>query len=220
MKPHPFPPLERTAGILAALLSPLIAFLVAAAPAEAHLNSISYSDIAIGEKEIEWELSFTLLCTLELFSVDADHDNFLSKEELRSAWPMMFYYLSNKVKVMNGGRQLRMNLKDIRFEVREDDSYTVFDLRFTFPQRRVPQTLFVCNVQEETDPYHRNLAEIALEDGTYMFVFNNMNYFDSANIPPYVEKLSGGTKAAGAVEPATAAAGAGDDSAEEAEGEF
>ena len=155
-----------------------------------HLNSLSYSTIEIKENEIRWELRFTLLCTLELFSVDLNNDNFLSKEELEAAWPMMYYYLNNKIKVMEGGRQLKLTLRDISFKVEADDSYTVFQLSYAIPQKKSDQILLLCNVQEETDPYHRDLAEITLNDDTYLFVFNNINYFDTAHIPPHVQKVN------------------------------
>lgn len=157
--------------------------------ASAHLNSMSFSKIEVKENEVRWEMKFTLLCTLELFAVDVDNDNFLSKDELKSAWSMMYYYLSNKIKVLSEGKQLRMVLKDISFSVEEDDSYTVFDI--SFPFRQNPQSfIFLCNVQEETDPYHQGMAEIHLKDAAYAFVFSNVNYFDTVNIPRFARKFN------------------------------
>jgi hypothetical protein len=157
--------------------------------ADAHLNSMSFSKIEVKENEVRWEMKFTLLCTLELFAVDVNNDNFLQEDELKSAWSMMYYYLSNKIKVLSEGKQLRMVLKDITFSVEEDDSYTVFDL--SFPFRQDPKGfLFLCNVQEETDPYHQGMAEIHLKDASYAFVFSNVNYFDSINIPRFARKFN------------------------------
>ncbi len=162
--------------------------LVFAQTSSAHLNSMSFSKIEVKESEVHWQMKFTLLCTLELFAVDVDSNNFLSEEELKSAWSMMYYYLSNKIKVLGGGRQLRMVLKDISFSVEEDDSYTVFELSFPFRQKP-DGFIFLCNVQEETDPYHQALAEIHLADESYAYVFSNVNYFDSQNIPRYARKF-------------------------------
>lgn len=155
----------------------------------AHLNSMSFSKIEIKENEVRWEMKFTLLCTLELFAVDVNSDNFLQEDELKSAWSMMYYYLSNKMKVLTDGKQLRMVLKDISFSVEEDDSYTVFDL--SFPFRQNPEDfVFLCNVQEETDPYHQAMAEIHLPKESYAFVFSNVNYFDTSNISRFARKFN------------------------------
>lgn len=166
----------------------LLVCLFFAMPSHAHLNSMSFSKIEVKENEVRWQMKFTLLCTLELFAVDMDNNNFLSDEELKSAWSMMYYYLSNKIKVLSEGKQLRMVMKDIKFSVEEDDSYTVFEL--SFPFRQNPQGfMFMCNVQEETDPYHQAMAEIYLPKDSYLFVFSNVNYFDSQNVPRFARKF-------------------------------
>lgn len=167
----------------------IIVFCLCITPiCHAHLNSMSFSKIEVKDEEVHWQMKFTLLCTLELFAVDVDNNNFLSDEELKSAWSMMYYYLSNKIKVLSEGKQLRMVLKDIHFSVEEDDSYTVFEL--SFPFRQDPDGfLFLCNVQEETDPYHQGMAEIYLPKESYVFVFSNVNYFDTKNIPRFARKF-------------------------------
>ena len=148
-----------------------------------HVNSISYSKITVLDNEIHVQLRNTLLCTLELFAVDLDGNSILTKEELDPAKPAMFYYLNNKIKILSGGRQLPMALKEVTFRVEEDDSYTIFDL--VFPTYKKPNDWMIFfNLSEEVDSYHRNLSEITIDDKKYLFVFNNTNYFDSRNPPP------------------------------------
>ena len=174
--------------LLIQLMMVLCVSILIATPSYSHLNSMSFSKIEVKENEVRWQMKFTLLCTLELFAVDVDNNNFLSDEELKSAWSMMYYYLSNKIKVLSEGKQLRMVLKDIKFSVEEDDSYTVFEL--SFPFRQNPQGfMFLCNVQEETDPYHQGMAEIYLPKENYLFVFSNVNYFDTQNVPRFARKF-------------------------------
>ncbi|MEW6238951.1 MAG: hypothetical protein AB1656_26505 [Candidatus Omnitrophota bacterium] len=156
--------------------------LILSCPCQAHLNSVSFSSIVVSATEVRVELRFTLICTLELFPADKNGNNLLSAEELSAVKPAMYYYLTNKIKILSGGRQLRMVLRDLTFEVEEDDSYTIFQL--AFPRSEESKNLIIfCNVSEEADPYHRNLAEIKLGDKDYLFVFTNVNYFDSAHPP-------------------------------------
>jgi len=151
-------------------------------PCQAHFNSISFSSIVASSTEVRIELRLTLICTLELFPADKDGDGLLSDEELAAVKPSMYYYLANKIKILSGGRQLRMMMQDLTFKVEEDDSYTIFQL--AFPRSEESKNLIIlCNVMEEADPYHRNLAEIQSGDKDYLFVFTNVNYFDSANPP-------------------------------------
>ncbi len=157
-------------------------FLIQGKNAFSHLNSLSYSTIESTSQSVRVELKLTLICTLELFSVDANNDGYLSKEELEPAKSAMYYYINNKIKVLSGGKQLRMLLRDLGFRVEEEDSYTVFDLEFPKVKGH-DEFVMICNVIEETDPYHRNLAEIKVDDEEYLFVFTNMNYFDSKNPP-------------------------------------
>ena len=98
----------------------------------------------------------------------------------------MLYYLKNKIKVLSGGRQLPMVLDDLSFITEPEDSYTVF--KITFPGYGIiKDPIILCNVLEETDPYHRNISGIEIGDIEYTFIFTNSNYFNSAQIPPYVE---------------------------------
>ncbi len=158
-------------------------FFFSLAPSSAHLNSFSFSTITVKEEAIQIEMRFTLICTLELFQVDHDHNAFLSQEELNSARNMMYYYLSNKIKVLCNGHQLKAVLKGLSFQVEEDDSYTVFDL--VYPTKSKPEELILlCNVSEEADPYHRSVSEIRMGEKKYVFIFTNDNYFDSRNPPP------------------------------------
>ncbi|RJP26756.1 MAG: hypothetical protein C4527_14555 [Candidatus Omnitrophota bacterium] len=164
-------------------LLPLLIVLLCGDLTWAHLNSFSFSTIEIKEDAIHMELRLTLICTLELFPVDTDANQFLSEEELKAFRSMMYYYLTNKLKILNSGRQLHLVLKDISFHVEEDDSYTVFNL--VIPLRKpLENVIILCNVLEETDPYHRNLSEIKMKGNEYLFIFTNDNYFDSSKPPP------------------------------------
>lgn len=160
------------------ILFPLLILITLSIPCHAHLNSISYSTIEVATDEIRIELRFTLICTLELFSVDVDGDGILTKEELQPAKPAMYYYLTNKIKILSGGRQLRMILRDLTFKVEEDDAYTIFELAYP-KTNESDEFILLCNVLEETDPYHKNLAEIKYSGNDYLFVFTNINYFNS-----------------------------------------
>ncbi len=174
------------------IITAIILFLCFSIPVSwSHLNSVSYSTITVKDEAIHVEFRYTLICTLELFQVDADSDSFLTKEELNPARDMIYYYLTNKIKVLCNGRQLQANLKNISFKVEEDDSYTIFDL--VYPTHDKPKDLIIlCNVSEEVDPYHRNLAEIKLGDKEYLYVFTNDNYFDSRNPPPIINQKANG----------------------------
>ncbi|HOL92808.1 MAG TPA: hypothetical protein PLH79_00535 [bacterium] len=165
------------------LTIPFFVLLGAAGLSTAHLNSISDSVIELRNNEIQMKLRFTLICTLELFQIDLNGDLILSEEEIQPVKPMMYYYLSNKIKVLADGRQLKMEMRNVTFKVEEDDSYVTFDLRFPF-QKKPDAFLVLCNVLEETDPYHRNLAEIKMNGNEYLFVFTNTNYFNSAEARP------------------------------------
>ncbi|MFB3785137.1 MAG: hypothetical protein ACE15F_02080 [bacterium] len=168
----------------------------------AHLNSLSDSVVEMKEDEIQLKLRFTLVCTLELFQIDLNGDLLLSEEEIQPVKPMMFYYLSNKIKVLADGRQLKMEMKSVTFKVEEDDSYVTFDLRFPF-KKKPDAFLVLCNVLEETDPYHRNLSEIRLNGKQYLFVFTNSNYFNSADARPESVESSVPPAPAGDIQPAT-----------------
>ncbi len=171
-------------------------------PAFAHLNSISDSVIELKEDEIQLKLRFTLVCTLELFQIDLNGDLLLSEEEIQPVKPMMFYYLSNKIKVLADGRQLKMEMRSVTFKVEEDDSYVTFDLHFPF-KKKPGAFLVLCNVLEETDPFHRNLSEIKLNGKEYLFVFTNSNYFNSADARPESVESPEAPVPAGEVQPAT-----------------
>lgn len=147
-----------------------------------HLNSISYALIDIGEKEVKIELRLTLICMLELFTVDTDGDLKLSEKELEPVKPVVFYYLNNKIKILSGGQQLRMEMKSMRFSVEEDDSYVTIDLRFP-REKTTGEVVVLNNVLEETDPFHRNIAEVKTKDKEAIFVFTNSNYLDTRTMP-------------------------------------
>lgn len=146
--------------------------------ANAHLNSVSFSTITIEDATLSIEVRSTLICVLELFPVDVDGDQILTKAELTPAEQVMFFYLNNKIKVLNGGSQMPMRMKNVRFEVGPEDSYVIYDLTFPreFPQQPV---LIMNNIQEETDPYHRNISVVHMEEKEYLFVFTQQNYLNS-----------------------------------------
>lgn len=168
-------------GIFSAII---LNILLGSAPtAHAHLNSVSYSMIDITDKEVRIELRYTLLCTLELFPADRDGDFSLSDEELKDLKPMMFYYLNNKIKVLSGGLQLKMEIKHLRFSVEEDDSFVIADLSFPAKEAAIESVIILCNLSEEADIYHRNLSQIKMKGEEYLFVFTNSNYFNSLHPP-------------------------------------
>lgn len=147
-------------------------------PASAHLYSVSYSTIEIATDEIRVEMRHPLICVLELFPIDQDGDQYLTDEEIEPAIQAIYYYLTNKIKVLSAGRQLSMRMTDVYFEVGEEESYLIYDLRFERVEPDRPFILFN-NIQEEVDPYHRNIALVVVDGREYLFVFTNANYFDS-----------------------------------------
>ncbi|MBD3267647.1 hypothetical protein GF373_13340 [bacterium] len=158
----------------------LCAFCFFPAITRPHLNSISYSTIAIEESKVRIQFRYTYLCTIELFQIDKNMDQQLSPAELTQGKEMIFYYLKNKFKVLSNGRQLKMILKNIQFKEEENDAFTICDL--VFPSSNpLGQVIVFCNVSEEVDPYHRNIAEIEIGDKKGLFIFKKENYFDSAN---------------------------------------
>ncbi len=147
-----------------------------------HFNSISFSTIEIKEKEVRMELRYTFLCVLELFQADQNNDQKLSEEELEKISSPFYFYLNNKIKILGGGRQLRMVLKRIRFAIEETDSFVVLDLSFS-SQESLDSVIILCNLSEETDSYHRNLSQIKIGEKEYFFIFTNQNYFNSIDPP-------------------------------------
>jgi len=168
----------------------LLSLALFATLASAHLNSFSYSSIEIGETEINIELRFTLICTLELFNADPDGDMILTKKELDAIKPLMYYYLSNKIKILAGGRQLKFDLKKMYHETKEDESLVVMQLSYK-SAKPIKSVIILCNVSEENDPFHRNIAEIKMKDKQYLFVFTADNYFNSDNPPKPQAAVSG-----------------------------
>jgi hypothetical protein len=146
--------------------------------AEAHLNSLSYSTILMKEKSVHIHFRYTYLCTIELFQVDTNKDKTLSADELATLEQPLFYYLNNKIKVLSGGRQLEMQLKNLRFVVEDEEAYTVCELDFV-SEEPLGQVILFCNVSEEVDPFHRHIAEIKMDDEKGVFFFKRDNYFDS-----------------------------------------
>ncbi len=167
----------------------LLLLLIPTLSSWSHLNSLSYSLIDINDKEVHIELRLTLICMLELFTVDIDGDLLLTQKELEPVKPVMYYYLNNKLKILSGGQQLRMELKTLDFSVEEDDSYVTVDLYYPRPK---PSSGIVIlnNVLEETDPFHRNIAEIKTKGKESVFIFTNANYFDTRAMPPADRKAN------------------------------
>ncbi len=161
----------------------LLSLALFTALASAHLNSFSYSSIDISENEINIELRFTLICTLELFNADPDGDLILTQKELDAIKPLMYYYLSNKIKVLSGGRQLKFDLLKMSHETEEDEeSFVVMQLSYK-STKPLESVIILCNVSEENDPFHRNIAGIKIKDKEFLFVFTSNNYFNSDNPP-------------------------------------
>jgi hypothetical protein len=150
--------------------------------ANAHLNSVSYSSINVEEYNVYMEFRYTLLCTLELFRIDTNNDRVLSEEEMAAGKPMIFYYLKNKIKVLSGGKQLKLVIAKMEFAEEDDDAYLICHLIFRGKKVNEPIILF-CNVSEETDANHRHIAEIKLPDTQGVFIFTRENYFDSQSSP-------------------------------------
>lgn len=158
----------------------LIAFALAQTSAWAHLNSVSFSTIKLSTQAVQIELRSTVICVLELFPVDKNGDQILAEEEVAPYRQVMYFYLSNKIKVLSGGAQLKMSMRDITFEEGDGESYLVYDLWY---KRRDPSqpVIIINNIQEETDPYHRNLSVIEKDGREHLFVFTQENYLNTSD---------------------------------------
>lgn len=153
---------------------------------QAHMNSYSFSTIKVKEESIQYELRFPYLNTIELFAVDKDMDQVLSKDELEPAKQVMFYYFDNKIKVLSQGRQLQMVLNTVEFN--NEDGDAVIIVHFEYPGYQAPEDAIIfCNVSEEVDPFHQNIAVIEKDGKRYLFTFTKTSYLDLDKITPDME---------------------------------
>ncbi|MBI1390541.1 MAG: hypothetical protein GC154_19070 [bacterium] len=165
---------------------PFILVLAAPSLVYAHLNSYSFSTVTIKDEEIGFELRFPYINTIELFAADKNMDQVLSKEEIEAAQQVMYYYFANKIKALSEGRQLQLVMNDARFAEEDDQSFLVID--FTFAGYRKPENVYIlCNVSEEVDPYHQNIAVIKKDGKQYLFTFTSSTYLDVNGITPDME---------------------------------
>ncbi len=163
-----------------ACLIPLWLFCSAAF---AHLNSFSYADIVVNDQEVLIDLKMTQRTTLELFAVDVNYDSVLQQEELDAAWEVLYYYLDNKIKVLEAGerrgghRQIKPEIQKLSYLVDDFDAYVRIQMRY---ERETPNDALsiINNLSEETDPYHRSLARIQTAAGEFRFVFTRYNFLN------------------------------------------
>ncbi len=165
------------------LLIPLLVSVSLAA--QAHLNSFSFLSIDVDESEIKVDLMMTQRTTLELFALDTNYDTALQQDELDAAWEVLYYYIDNKIKVLSGSpdggltgyRQLKPEILSIAYVTDKYDAYVRVVMRY---KRRDPKSALqiVNNISEETDPYHRSLAQLTTAKGNAAYVFTRYNYLE------------------------------------------
>lgn len=163
------------------LFLPLL--LTVSLAARAHLNSFSFLQIDVDESEIRVDLMMTQRTTLELFALDTNYDTALQQDELDAAWEVLYYYIDNKIKVLSGSpdggltgyRQLKPEILSIAYVTDRYDAYVRIVMRY---KRRDPKAVLqiVNNISEETDPYHRSLAQLTTAKGKAAYVFTRYNY--------------------------------------------
>lgn len=163
-------------------LTPLVLVLISV-PSWAHINSFSYMDMTVTEKEIRVDLKLTQRTTLELFALDVNYNASLEQEELDAAWEVLYYYLDNKFKVLrapadgnpHGFRQLKPEITKISYLTDQFDAYVRIECRFQLDAPVGGLHIFN-NLSEETDPYHRSLTRLTTPAGEFRFAFTRYNF--------------------------------------------
>lgn len=165
---------------------PSVLFLIGLTlSASAHINSFSYADINISSKEVYFDLKMTQRTTLELFNLDTDLDGAIQPEELDDAWEVLYYYLDNKIKVLSGNaalgmagyQQLKPEIVKLSYFRDEYDAYLRVQFRYQRDDSEAALSIFN-NLSEETDPFHRSLANLTTTAGKFRFVFSRFNYLE------------------------------------------
>lgn len=158
--------------------------------AEAHMNTVGYSDIEINDKTIEYRLyldpsevaQWIDSQSGEVFIIEAPAKNETSKPEVSWTDEDFLPLIQTFLTVNNNGETVEPSIQGISMVKRQDVPYVLIDMNYLFTQ---PIDSFEIEYNfffDQLDPYHQNISTIHMGDTQVEKVFKKSDRLASGNV--------------------------------------
>lgn len=193
---------DRTrARALLATAGAAVALVAAATPSAAHFATVGFSQIDVGEREIEYRLYLDPYHVRNFLPLDTDDDGYVSAAEVEAARPLLTDLVEDGLTISNGSQRGRPEVTEARLTAAGEVALAEDDLLGDFPLIEIgarypfsaPVTDFVVQynlffLRDIGD--HRNFASVRSGGREAEHVFDPLNAVVSADntVPPVASR--------------------------------
>lgn len=173
------------------LLPLLVTLLWAPVALRAHTVSLTYAEVRIGQRQVDWTLRMPVAELDLLFGVDRNHNGKIEPEEWAAASDEISKYVLGKVRVEAGaGRQLAGAVAGSKPWIDpEGHEFLEVRLRYEGEGAALDQVTLGCALLEDVVSTHKTLARIEVAGEARDFVFEKGAVFSARANPPWIESV-------------------------------